>query len=87
MQNTPRQGHGQGLAATQQGCSAPNQGWGRYFMRLWQPRSHPTHPQCAPPKSLSVVLWGSRFLKIFPKTGLFGPVSSASATPWVENAK
>ena len=75
MQNTPRQGHGQGLAATQQGCSAPNQGWGRYFMRLQQPESHPTHPQCAPPKSLSILLWASRFLKISPKIGLFGPLA------------
>jgi len=83
LQNTPRQG----LAAAQRGCGAPNQGWGRYFGRPWRPGSRPNYPQCAPSKSLRILLWASRFSDFGGKIGLVGPSSGASATPRAENAK
>ena len=50
------------------GRGAPNQGRGRYFGGLGRPGSRPTHPQRAPPKSLSILLWAPRFLALHAKS-------------------
>jgi hypothetical protein len=57
LQTTPRQG----CATTLWGRGAPNQGPGRYFGDSRRPGSRSNHPQCAPPKSLRILLWASRF--------------------------
>ena len=44
------------VTATQWGLAAPTQGWGVTFGHLRRPGSRPTHPQCAPPKSLRILL-------------------------------
>jgi len=77
LQTTPRQG----CATTLWGRGAPNQGPGRYFGDCRRPGSRSSHPQCAPPKSLRILLWASRFSKIRSIFGLVGRASSASATP------
>ena len=67
--------------ATQRGSAAPNRGWGRTFGRPRRPGSRPAHPQCAPPKSLRILLWAPRFSKNRSIFCLVGPFGNASATP------